>query len=92
MKLNDLPCFCVQFKKKSYLCDVKNKKMKKTTWKKAGDWLLDVAKYVATVIVVASFLGEFSEQRVMYYGIGVLVISICFITGLIIIDKTEDKT
>ena len=66
--------------------------MKKTTWKKAGDWLLDVAKYVATVVVVTSFLGEFSEQRIMYYGIGILVIGICFITGLIIIDKTEGET
>ncbi|MCL2417567.1 MAG: hypothetical protein FWD02_06530 [Bacteroidales bacterium] len=66
--------------------------MKKTTIRKAGDWLLDIAKYVATAIVVTSFLGEFSEQKAIYYAVGLVLIVACFVGGLIIIDKTEDKS
>ena len=59
--------------------------------KKGGEWLLDVAKYVTTAIVVASFLGEFSEQKALYYGIGSLVIGTCLIVGFIAIGRAEDK-
>ena len=65
--------------------------MKIGTKRKLGDWLLDVAKYIATAIIVASFLGEFSEQKLLYYGVGTLLIGTCLVVGFIIIDKTENK-
>jgi len=65
--------------------------MKKSTFYKAGEWLLDVAKYTLTATVVVSFLGEFTEQKAVYYSARLAFIAICFITGLIIVDKTENK-
>ena len=66
--------------------------MKKTTILKAGEWLLDVAKYTLTATVVVSFLGEFSGQKIVYYSVGALVIIVCFVGGLIIVDRyTENK-
>jgi len=61
------------------------------TKKKAGDWLLDVAKYILTAVVVTSFLGEFSERKWMYYGIGIFAVCCFLFSGFIIINDTEKK-
>jgi len=66
--------------------------MKRTTIKKGGEWLLDVAKYIATAVVVTSFLGEFTEQKALYYIVGLSLVLACFVAGLIVVDRNEDKT
>jgi len=63
--------------------------MKRGVKREFGHWFFDVAKYVATAIVVTSFLGEFSEHRLVYYGIGALLVCSCLIVGAVIINKTE---
>ena len=39
-----------------------------------GKWLMDVAKYVATAVLITSFLGEFSSRWVVYLLGGLAVI------------------
>ena len=64
--------------------------MKQGTKRKAGEWLVDVAKYILTAAVISSFLGEFREKW-MYYGVGLFSIGICLVVGFITIDKTEKE-
>lgn len=39
--------------------------------KEIGKWLMDVAKYVATAVLITSFLGEIQEKWIVY-TIGIL--------------------
>jgi len=66
--------------------------MKKKTMLKLADFMIDVAKYVLTVAIVMSFLGEFGETKVWYYAIGAFFVATCLVLGLVIINKTEDKS
>ncbi|MCL2413177.1 MAG: hypothetical protein FWC98_03460 [Bacteroidales bacterium] len=56
-----------------------------------ADFLIDVAKYVLTVAIVMSFLGEFGEKRFLYYGIGAFFVVVCFVFGLFIINTIDKK-
>jgi hypothetical protein len=57
--------------------------------KEIGKWLLDVAKYVTTAIIISSFLGSF-EQKWLVYTLGGIIILLCFLTGLYFInDKNK---
>ena len=47
---------------------------------------MDIAKYVATAVVISSFLGEFTQKWVFYVG-GILTVSICFFIGFYSIKK-----
>jgi len=64
--------------------------MKKTTLKKMADFLIDVAKYVLTAALVMSFLGEFGEKKLLYYGLGTLVVIVCLSLGFLITNKIDD--
>jgi len=66
--------------------------MKKKTMLKLADFMIDVAKYVLTVAIVMSFLTEFGETKFWYYAVGALFVAVCLIFGLVIINKTEDKS
>jgi hypothetical protein len=59
---------------------------KKKTNEKIGDWLMDVAKYILTAGIISSFLGDL-DQRLFYYGIGLMTVCVCFFGGLFIINK-----
>lgn len=63
-------------------------KIEEPAQKEIGKWLFDVAKYVATVILVSSFLGEF-ERKWLVYGIGVLLVIIFLVIGVIILNKKK---
>ena len=49
--------------------------------KEIGKWFMDIAKYVATAILISSFLGGFSEKWLMYV-IGAILVMCCFAIGL----------
>jgi multisubunit Na+/H+ antiporter MnhB subunit len=66
-------------------------RIKKNVKKELGRWLLDVAKYILTGAVVLSFLGEFSERKWLYYTVGGVAITLCFILGAIILNKEEEE-
>ena len=57
--------------------------------KEIGKWFMDVAKYVATAVLISSFLGGFEQKWIMYL-IGLATIIITFALGLYFInDKKE---
>ena len=53
---------------------------------KIVDWLLDIAKYVLSAIVITSFLADLSETW-MIYVFGSAVASICFLSAVLIARK-----
>ena len=55
--------------------------------KEIGKWFMDVAKYIATAVLISSFLGGFEQKWIMYL-IGLATIIITFAIGLYFIkDK-----
>ena len=61
--------------------DKKNK-----TNEKIADWFLDIAKYIATAILVTSFLGEFNHKWIIY-SVGLLLVLVFFFLGVKILNK-----
>jgi ABC-type multidrug transport system permease subunit len=56
--------------------------------KEIGKWFLDIAKYVATAVLITSFLGGF-EQKWMMYLIGILAVALNFFAGLYFIKNKK---
>jgi uncharacterized membrane protein YecN with MAPEG domain len=56
--------------------------------KEIGKWFMDVAKYVATAILISSFLGGFNEKWIMYI-VGAILVTSCFAIGLGFIHKKK---
>ena len=75
-----LECFVFNF---HYLCIIKVKE-------EIGKWLMDVAKYVATAVLISTFLGEFSSRWVVYVT-GILAVIFLMWMGLWFIDKTNQE-
>ena len=57
--------------------------------KEIGKWFLDIAKYLATAVIISSFLGGF-EQKWLMYATGIVTGVFCFVTGMYFIKK-DDK-
>ena len=55
-----------------------------------GKWMLDVAKYVATAVLITSFLEEFTEKWAIY-AIGLFTVTLFFFGGLWFIRTTNKK-
>ena len=51
---------------------------------------MDVAKYVATAVLISTFLGEFSSRWVVYVT-GILAVIFLMWMGLWFIDKTNQE-
>ncbi|MCL2131822.1 MAG: hypothetical protein FWH36_05145 [Lentimicrobiaceae bacterium] len=49
--------------------------------KEIGKWFMDIAKYVATAVLISSFLSGF-ERKWIVYVVGLLVILLCLFLGL----------
>jgi hypothetical protein len=57
--------------------------------KEIGKWFMDIAKYVATAVLISSFLGGF-EQKWAMYSVGVIAVGLSFFIGLYFIkDKNN---
>jgi hypothetical protein len=55
--------------------------------KEIGKWFMDIAKYVATAVLISSFLGSF-EHKWAVYTIGSIIVIVGFLIGLYFIhDK-----
>lgn len=54
-----------------------------------GKWLMDVAKYIATAVILSSVFGE-AEKWILYFvgGLSVLVALIC---GLYLVSDKDIK-
>jgi len=57
--------------------------------KELGKWFMDIAKYLATAILISSFLGGF-EQKWLMYIIGIITGVFCLFIGLYFI-KNDNK-
>jgi hypothetical protein len=57
---------------------------------KIADWLLDIAKYVVTATMITAFLGSFGEMWKLYV-VGGLFVTICFLTAVFIILKSNKE-
>lgn len=57
--------------------------------KEFGKWLLDIAKYLVTVLLLSSLFADM-DRTYMYVGVSALVIFI-FIVGLYLVDDNDDK-
>jgi hypothetical protein len=55
--------------------------------KEIGKWFMDIAKYVATAVLISSFLGGL-EQKWIVYLVGTVIVAVGFSLGLYFIrDK-----
>ena len=60
--------------------------------KELGKWFMDVAKYVATAVLISSFLGDFEQKWLMYIiGCVTVVFSVCLGLWLIVKDKNKKE-
>ena len=51
---------------------------------------MDIAKYVATAILISSFLGSF-EHKWAVYSVGAVIVTVGFLLGLYFINDKKDK-
>jgi len=58
--------------------------------KELGKWFMDVAKYVATAVLISSSLAGFEQKWVMYV-IGSVTIVLLMLVGLWLIIKDKKK-
>jgi ABC-type multidrug transport system permease subunit len=56
--------------------------------KEIGKWLMDIAKYVATAIIISSFLGSLQHKWMVYF-LGFLIVIVCGLIGLYLINYKE---
>jgi len=56
--------------------------------KEIGKWFMDIAKYVATAILISSFLGSF-QQKWAVYIVGATIVAVGFLLGLYFIKEKK---
>jgi hypothetical protein len=56
--------------------------------KEIGKWFMDIAKYVATAVLISSFLGDFKQKWVMYL-VGIITVILCLFLGLYFIKNKK---
>ena len=56
-----------------------------------GKWLMDIAKYIATAVILTTVFGGIQERWVIYVG-GLLAIAVTLLLGLLLVkDRNMDK-
>ena len=56
-----------------------------------GKWLMDIAKYTMTAVILTSIFGEFSQKWIIYAG-GALTVACTLGWGLCLLrDRDKDK-
>ncbi|MDR1980468.1 MAG: hypothetical protein LBQ39_02450 [Tannerellaceae bacterium] len=58
--------------------------------KEIGKWFMDIAKYVATAVLISSFLSNF-EQKWQMYAVGLLTVASSLLLGLYFIKEQKQK-
>ncbi|WP_281795429.1 DUF6722 family protein [Paraprevotella clara] len=56
--------------------------------KELGKWLMDIAKYITTAVILTSIFGDIQEKWVIYIG-GALAIVITLLSGLWLVRDKE---
>ena len=58
--------------------------------KELGKWLMDIAKYITTAVVLSSIYGDVQEKWVIYIG-GSLAIVVTLLAGLWLVREEKKK-
>ena len=58
--------------------------------KELGKWLMDIAKYITTSVVLSSIFGDVQEKWVIYIG-GSLAIVVTLLAGLWLVREEKKK-
>ena len=56
--------------------------------KEIGKWFMDIAKYVATAVLISSFLGNFERMWIMYL-VGIITVLTSLFLGLYFIKEKK---
>jgi len=64
--------------------------MKQESKKKIGEWLLDVAKYMLTAVLISTAFKDF-ENKLAIYAICVILTIFIFYIGISMFDKNTTK-
>ena len=57
--------------------------------KELGKWLMDIAKYVLTAVVVMSLVSDLGDVRWLIYVFGLLTTAVC-LGGVLILVRDKD--
>ena len=58
--------------------------------KELGKWLMDIAKYITTAVVLSSIFGDVQEKWIIYVG-GSLAIIVTLLAGLWLVREEKKK-
>jgi len=56
--------------------------------KEIGKWFMDIAKYVATAVLISSFLGGFEQKWIMYL-VGIVTVILSLFLGLYFLNDKK---
>jgi hypothetical protein len=82
----------VCYKNLLYLCDIELKEIQNVIYamkKEFGKWLMDIAKYMTTALVLSSVFGEMDSPIIL--GIVVAGAMITLIIGLLLVKENKKK-
>ncbi len=68
----------------TYFCDMDKKQQEKF-----GDWLMDVAKYMFTALVLSSFLTDMKNPWIM--GIVIIISFVVLYIGMLLVKEDKKK-
>ena len=54
-------------------------------------WFWDIAKYVATAIIISSFLGDFRGNKTLLYVMSFAVIAVLMFVGTYLYKRSKRK-
>lgn len=58
--------------------------------KEFGKWLMDIAKYITTAVILTSIFGDVAEKWMIYIG-GVLAVAFTLGWGLYLVRDTKKE-
>lgn len=59
--------------------------------KEFGKWLMDIAKYLTTAVLLSSVFNDIKESWVIYLVVSVAIVLTLLIGLLLVKDKKEEK-
>lgn len=58
--------------------------------KEFGKWLMDIAKYITTAVILTSIFGEIDQKWIIYVG-GIISILLTLSIGLWLVQDKKEK-
>ena len=58
--------------------------------KELGKWLMDIAKYITTAVILTSIFGEIDQKWIIYVG-GIISILLTLGIGLWLVQDKKEK-